>query len=183
MTIVELESSEALVKSHDFKQMMVFIMPFLAYYFMKFMITFVIFDRLKIFDKPPEFGLTSWNLVVSLLFILFLSYQYVSLHLLIKRFKYYTWYPALICYILGHALVGVKLICIKQIKIQQENDPESSINPTLELIKTIGNDGSVALNWLFSFLLVPGLFNFKYYLVCTFFVMQGVTVFTTFYYI
>ena len=104
LTIIELESSEALVKKHDINQLLLFIIPFLVYYLQQIFITVIIMNRTNIFNEEdvPEFGSKGWDLVMTFIYFLFLFAVWATFHMLIQRFKYFVWYPALVCIILRH---------------------------------------------------------------------------------
>jgi len=102
--------------------------------------------------------------------------------MLIRKFKYYQWYPSLICVIAQYISFTFQLVFSQQLKHFQENNPSDPVG-FLQKKVLISDFCKRASSLLFSLTLIPGLLNFKYYIVSLFFLVQSIIAAVVYFYI
>ena len=96
---------------------------------MQIFISVVIMDRDNWFEEYNlGFGYKGKNLAISIFYCVMTIYIFVSFHLLIRRYKYYSWYPALLSLIGHYIFFVIQHIPEKKIETVQENDPDAKID-------------------------------------------------------
>ena len=100
LTIIKLKSSESLVRRHNRKQSLLILTPFLVYFLTQVYISIFVMNWTHL-SLNLEFGLHGLNAVYTSIYTILILFIYASFHVLIKKYKYYQWYPSLIC-VMGH---------------------------------------------------------------------------------